>query len=72
MKKYELPDMETIERYWGSMEAYQEEQRRNALLGLENTSTDQKSNWNWDFSRSNSKEKSIKPRRKGLLDSFSR
>lgn len=46
-----MPDMETINRYWGSMEAYREEQRRTALLGLEEQDATVVSNWNWDVSR---------------------
>ncbi|HEX2914603.1 MAG TPA: hypothetical protein VH186_27625 [Chloroflexia bacterium] len=52
MKKYEaeMPDLETIERYWGSLEAYQEEQRRTAIVNLEAKAEDEiKTNWSWDF-----------------------
>lgn len=50
-KDNEKLDLETINRYWGSLEAYQEEQRRSALVDLEHiaTDTDEKAGWNWDF-----------------------
>ena len=52
MKNFiERPDMETIYRYWGSLEAYQEEQRRTALINMESASEETGRNWNWDFSR---------------------
>jgi hypothetical protein len=47
----QLPDQETIERYYGTLEAYLEEQRRTALVDLEESSTKPLSNWNWDYAR---------------------
>ncbi len=46
MKNNQMPDMETIKRYWGSLEAYNEEQRRTALVSLEE---EQPNSWKWDF-----------------------
>ncbi len=43
-----MPDMETIKRYWGSMEAYLEEQRRTALVSMEEME-EPNQGWNWDF-----------------------
>ncbi len=50
-----IPDMQTISRYWGSLEAYKEEQRRTALLNLEENNIENKSQWNWDFRKSTPK-----------------
>lgn len=48
----QTPDSETIERYYGSLEAYLEEQRRTALIDLEETEKKPAvSNWNWDYAR---------------------
>ena len=47
----QIPDQETIERYYGSMEAYLEEQRRTALIDLEDSAAKPASNWNWDYAR---------------------
>ena len=60
MKNYnEMPDMATINRYWGSLEAYKEEQRRTALLSLEEANQTTANKWSWDFgSRRNRRQNS--------------
>lgn len=47
----QLPDQATIERYYGTMEAYLEEQRRTALVDLEENTAKPVSSWNWDYAR---------------------
>ena len=47
----QMPDKETIDRYYGNIEAYQEEQRRVALVNLEENTNQSGSNWNWDYAR---------------------
>ena len=51
--KNKTPDLETIERYWGSLEAYNKEQRDMALIDLEHDTY--QGNYDgpvlhWDFS----------------------
>jgi hypothetical protein len=49
--KNQAPDKAEIERYYGSMEEYQEEQRRVALVDLEESAAQPVASWNWNYDR---------------------
>ncbi len=58
--KISTPDMETIERYWGSLEAYNKEQHDMGLIDLENGSYQDSytgPTLRWDFSSRRGKKR---------------
>jgi hypothetical protein len=59
-----IPDTATIERYWGSMEAYLEEQRRTALVKMEGGDKPSRAIWRWDLRRNPKPLKTTDSKRK--------